>query len=143
MKINTLKLYEKLSNLDPRLTQLRLTNYEGLFSRVLGRKLNHQTFLNEMLSETKISADSKAYVTMFTACSHGGDVRTARNLWNGIGAKDIKYHSLAVSSFVDCLFRNGYLVEAFDVEENPGNVVVIVEWMQHSGQCVVWPDCSC
>ena len=94
-----------------------------------GDGLNAKRLFHEMREKTNIKVDSKGYVTTFNALSHGGDVNEAKRIWyHEILDTNIKYHMLVVSSFVDCLARNGSLYEAYDVIHR-------YEKMEHSQFC--------
>lgn len=82
-----------------------------------GDVINAIKLFNEMREKTNIMIDCRLYVTLLNACSHGGDVNQAKHIWFNqiIHDENMKCHNLIVSSFVDCLARNGYLYQGYDI----------------------------
>eukprot|EP01083_Nonionella_stella_P022718 62787_1 len=85
-----------------------------------GDALNAKRLFDEMRQNTNIVVDAKGYVTIFNALSHGGhpgNVTQAKHIWNHDIGNDINCSGnvLVVSSFVDCLSRNGCVFEAYDI----------------------------
>merc|ERR1712228_122579 len=72
-----------------------------------------KTMFNEMSERVGVISDS--FAVLLNVCSHNGDVEEAKNIWNEfITDVDIKYDCFVVTSFVDCLSRNGFLKEAVE-----------------------------
>ena len=111
----------------------------------------------EMQRSEGIAPDAKAFVTLLSACSHGGDVRRAQWLWRHEMDQTQKRNARVVSAFVDCLARNGALFAAFDAisdfeasTTNEGGQRCEEMWLAlHNGcqihsdsllNCVAWTD---
>ena len=62
-----------------------------------------------------IIPDRKTFILLLSACSHSGDVETAKYIWREkIMDDDIKYDDYVMTALVDCMARKGdvYLMEA-------------------------------
>ena len=70
-----------------------------------------------MESEIGLEADDKIFTSLLNACSHSGDVSTARELWNDRIRDSGKYTVSTINALVDCFARNGSLEEAQQVIE--------------------------
>eukprot|EP01083_Nonionella_stella_P028886 79610_1 len=61
-------------------------------------------------------ADRQTFIYLLNSCSHCGELKDAQNIWkNEIQDEKLKYNPYVISSFVDCLARNGMIECAWEV----------------------------
>merc|ERR1712228_941699 len=69
---------------------------------------------DRMNADTSLTPNHKIYCTLLNAMSHSGDTDQAKNIWNNIADKNIKYSADVNTAYIDCLARKGLIEEAYD-----------------------------
>jgi len=72
---------------------------------------------NNLLLDMKnngIMPDAKTYIVLIHCCSHCGDIKEAKRIWNDVD-ENIKYNYYLITSLMDCYSRKGQLKYAYNL----------------------------